>query len=242
MPFFRPSAIVLLVLLLSSASHCQTPDTCEVTNTTVFRQLCSNVSSIIPFTRFPNVHGHSQQSDADASLSMWRSEVKSGCDIDVELFFCLYYFPTCRVTDVLVPVVQPPCRDFCLRIREESGCAPLFGLAFFDCSLLPPFDPANPTSCYDPYHLIVLNEVHSFNALNLNYVEFWDFGMKDTLLDSFTVVFFDFAGLLAGSFNLTGETTQLGYFTIGENSDIVFDDVLNTLAVALYRTKRQETT
>ena len=238
MPFFPPSAIVLLVLLLSSTSHCQTPDTCEVTNSTVFRQICSNVSSIIPFTRFPNVHGHSQQSDADADLLALGGLVSGGCDIDIRLFYCLYYFPTCRETGVGVPVVQPPCRDFCLRIKLESGCAPIFGARFLDCSLLPFFDPANPTSCYDPYHLIVLNEVNTDSPGVFNFIEFWDFGMNDTVLDSFTVVFFNSSGVVQVSIELTGQRTRSGYFVIGTTGDIIYDSVSATSAVALYRTNR----
>ena len=110
-----------------------------------------------------------------------------------------------------------------------------------DCSLLPPFDPAEPTSCYDPYHLIVLNEVNV--ELFPQFVEFWNFGMKDTLLDFFNVVFYNSNGTTAQSFNLTGETTKMGgYITIGQLSDIDYNTVGETIAVALYRTNRQENT
>ena len=241
MPSVSPWTIGLCVLLLAVASHCQTPETCDVPSTPVFRQLCSSVSSIISFTRFPNVHGHSRQLDVDGELFAFRDVVSSDCDIDIELFICLYFFPTCRETEIpeSVPVVQPPCRDFCLRIDDLCGSeSSSRGLAL-NCSLLPSFDPVEPTSCYDPYHLIVLNEVSSENAFDVNFVEFWDFGMKDTILDHFFVSLYDADGVLVESFNLTGETTRNGYFAIGAASNILFNDIGQTAAVALYRTQRQ---
>ena len=215
------------------------PETCVITNTTVFGQVCSNVSSIIPFTRFPNVHGHSQPCDADAAIQNFTEVARSTCDIDVQLFVCLYHFPTCRETSENFFVVQPPCRDFCLRL--ETPCAMEFATSGIDCSVLPSFDPVQPTSCYDPYHLIVLNEVNVEGTPFPKFVEFWDFGMKETILDFFTVAFYDAAGNYVQSFNLTGETTKMGgYITIGQSSDIDYNTVDETRVVALYRTNRQE--
>ena len=234
---FAPSTVLLRVLLLAVASHCQTPDTCEVANATFFQQECANVSITIQYTRFPNIHGQPQQSDADQAFNVDDivSLMRSGCDIDIELFTCLFFFPTCRETAENVTVVQPPCRNFCLRI--QNSCP-----ASFSCEVLPEFDPADPTACYDPYHLIVVNEVNAHRTSSSKFVEFWDFGMKATPLDSFTVAFFDGSGSLSGTFELTGQvTTQQGYFTIGEGSelDIPFSEVDSTAAVAIYRTHRQ---
>ena len=103
--------------------------------------------------------------------------------------------------------------------------------------MLPPFDPAEPTSCYDPYHLIVINEVNF--GIDPSYVEFWDFGMKITILDSFQVVFFNLLGEVLASFNLNGRTTRFEYFAIGGiGSNIEFNDMELTGAVALYRDNR----
>ena len=216
-----------------------TPESCVITNTTVFGQVCSSVSSIIPFTRFPNIHGHSQPCDADAAIQDFTEVAKSTCDIDVQLFVCLYHFPTCRKTSDNVFVVQPPCRDFCLRL--ETPCAMEFATSAIDCSVLPSFDPVQPTSCYDPYHLIVLNEVNVEGTPFPKFVEFWDFGMNETILDFFTVAFYDEDGNYVQSFNLTGETTKMGgYITIGQSSDIDYNTVDETSVVALYRTNRQE--
>ena len=247
MSFFSPSKFLFCMLLLAFSSHCQTPDTCEVANTTVFRQICSNVSSVIEFTQFPNVHGHFRQSDADSELFTHKALVSSECDIDVELFICLYYFPTCREAENQntenVPVVQPPCRDFCLRIQAACESDISADGSVLDCSILPMFNPAQPTSCYDPYHLIVINRVSN------DFVNFWDYGMKGTILDSFTIVFFFATGNVYESFDLTGKRTLFGYLTVGLNgpglrpfSHVYFSNVVRSFAVALYRTKRQEYT
>ena len=169
--------------------------------------------------------------------------MSSDCDIDIKLFICLYYFPTCREIEISstesVPVVQPPCRDFCLRIEGFCGSEiSIRGLAL-DCSVLPSFDPVEPTSCYDPYHLIVLNEVNTANGNGLNFVEFWDFGMIDTILDNFFVALYDAGGFLFESFDLNDKKTRNGYFAIGAASNILFNNVDQTAEVALYRTQRQ---
>ena len=238
MSAFSPSTIVLHLLLLAVTSNSQTPDTCEEANTTVFHEICPNALSIIQFTRLPNVHGHSQRSDAETALSRYSAVVRSGCGIDIELFVCLYFFPTCRETSKNIPKVQPPCRDFCLRIQNsDCGTEIAAERQSLDCSLLPPFDSVEPTSCYDPYHLIVINEVNF--GIGPSYVEFWDFGMKNTVLDSFQVVFFDPLGGVAESFNLNGRTTRSEYFAIGGiGSNIQFNRFELTGAVALYRNNR----
>ena len=171
MPFASLSTSLLHLLLLAVTSHCQTPDTCEVASGSAFQQICANVSSIIQFTRFPNVLGHSRASDADAAIQSISNVASSTCDIDVQLFVCLYHFPTCRETSENVTVVQPPCRDFAVDSRRLRAC-----LISFLQVLTAPFClrliPAEPTSCYDPYHLIVLNEVNV--ELFPVFVEFWD--------------------------------------------------------------------
>ena len=247
MTWFSLSIVALHTLLLAvTSSHGQIPDTCEEVNSTVFQHVCPNVSSVIRYTRFPNVHSHSQASDADSELAAfaWVTGGGTSCSIDLELFVCLYHFPTCRETTGNVAVVQPPCRDFCNRILD--ACANDFlsnGITFTSahCSVLPPFDPVNPTFCYDRYYLIVINEVstQSFAAPTTNYVELWDFGMKDTLLDSFFIVFFQLDGTFVRAIDLNDRTTQGGYFTIGNShSNIEFVQVSGTEAVALYRTNK----
>ena len=63
--------------------------------------------------------------------------------------------------------------------------------------------------------------------------------MKNTVLDSFQVVFFDPLGGVAESFNLNGRTTRSEYFAIGGiGSNIQFNRFELTGAVALYRNDR----
>ena len=67
--------------------------------------------------------------------------------------------------------------------------------------------------------------------------------MKDTLLDSFTVVFYHSTANKVQSFDLAGETTNFGsYTTIRQSSDrdYNYNTVGETIAVALYRTNNQE--
>ncbi|XP_065845583.1 uncharacterized protein [Oscarella lobularis] len=176
-------------------------------------------------TYLPNDFGETTVSAAATALSsnFDNAALSDSCSSDLGLFACLLYFPDCRLNNATGEnVVRRPCRDFCERV--QAACVDLTAVHSVSCDAFSAWDPANPTACYDPFHLVVINEVNANNPGedNSEYVELWDYGMGSTPLGEFVVVLGNddgFGELVYAVVALTGaQTHPNGYFVIGRTS------------------------
>ena len=80
-------------------------------------------------------------------------------------------------------------------------------------------------ACYDPRHLIVINEVDVQTAVSndLQAVELWDYGIGSTPLNQFVFVTGSKTGVAEAIVDLGGRTTSKdGYYVLGKRQS-VFD-------------------
>ncbi|XP_065845284.1 uncharacterized protein [Oscarella lobularis] len=201
----------------------------------------------ITLTYLPNDFGETTVSAAATALSsnFDNATLSDSCSSDLGLFACLLYFPDCRLNNAAGEnVVRRPCRDFCERV--QAACVNLTAIQNVSCDAFSAWDPASPTACYDPFHLVVINEVNADNPGTdiSEYVELWDYGMGSTPLGQFVVLLVDDVPLeVYDSVDLTGaETHPNGYYIIGRsaNGDFTPDAAISSLrnaakAVSLHR-------
>ena len=140
---------------------------------------------------FPNDFGHLTVEAVAAALTSNFStdNLQDSCSRDLGLYACLLFFPDCRTNQATqVNVVRRPCRDFCERV--QAACASIDVVRIIPCDLFSYWDPSNPTACYDPLHLFVINEIQMappFNSVD-RFVELWDYGMGGTLLKKYIFI------------------------------------------------------
>ena len=225
---FHVAFVVVVVVVFSSLVN--GAPTCKPISVST----CTNAS--ISHTNFPNDFGHTDVSAASTALSSNFDSValSSNCSSDLGLFACLVYFRDCRLNNAAGEnVVRRPCRDFCERV--QAACVDVAAVQSVSCDAFSAWDPASPTACYDPFHLVVINEVNANNpGADVNeFIELWDYGMGSTPLGQFVVVLVDDSPLIVyDSVNLTGaETHPNGYYVIGKsvNGDFTPDTTINQL-------------
>ena len=201
----------------------------------------------ISHTNFPNDFGHTDVSAAATALSSNFDPValSNDCSSDLGLFACLLYLRDCRLDhSANENVVRRPCRDFCERV--QAVCVDLTAIQNVSCDAFSAWDPASPTACYDPFHLVVISEANPDNPGldNSEFVELWDYGIGSTPLGEFVVVLVDDNPLrIYDSVSLTGaETHPNGYYVIGKTAigDFTPDKRISQLqnfakAVSLHR-------
>ena len=233
---FRVAFVVVFSSLVNGAPTCEP----------ISVSTCTDAG--ISQTNFPNDFGHTDVSAATTALSSNFDPValSNNCSSDLGLFACLLYFRDCRLNNATGEnVVRRPCRDFCERV--QAACVNLTAIKNVSCDAFSAWDPANPTACYDPFHLVVINEVNAENPDedNSEYVELWDYGMGSTPLGEFVVVLGGQALTELSVYavvNLTGaQTHPNGYFVIGQTSigdftpDAPLDDLRGRSSVSLHR-------
>ena len=170
-------------------------------------------------TSFPNDFGHLTASDAEAALTatFGSNSPTDSCSSDLGYLACVVYFPECFFnTATGKNVVRRPCRDFCERV--QNPCVNFTGVGVVSCNSFSLWDPARPTECYDPFHLIVISEVDIAENSN-TFVEFWDYGMGDTPLGQYILLVGNGKRETLDFVFLTGSSTRSnGYFLIGEET------------------------
>ena len=233
-------ACVLCVagLLFGCTSMVEGNPTCDIT---VNLTACTNAG--LRQSSFPNDFGHRSAADAESAFTtaFGFSDLDDSCSPDVALFACLLYFPECRVNNAIGDnIVRRPCRDFCERMQVD--CADISALRNVSCDSFSFWNPASPTACYDPFHLIVINEIdvetNQDNALQ--FVELWDYGMGDTPLDNFVFIGSGTGSAADLTLPMAGLTSSNGYFVLGKeglaNADAnIFKLFGGTRAIAIYR-------
>ncbi|CAI5438267.1 unnamed protein product [Caenorhabditis angaria] len=91
-------------------------------------------------TVFPNLLGHTSQTEANPAISQFNPLIKVKCSEDIRLFLCTVYAPVCTVLEKPIQ----PCRDLCL--SAKNGCESLmkkFGFQWpdqLDCNKFPVTD------------------------------------------------------------------------------------------------------
>lgn len=91
-------------------------------------------------TVFPNLLGHTTQSEANPAISQFNPLIKVKCSEDIRLFLCTVYAPVCTVLEKPIQ----PCRELCL--SAKNGCESLmkkFGFQWpeqLDCNKFPVTD------------------------------------------------------------------------------------------------------
>ena len=187
--------------------------TCDVSVPTSCRNAGLSAGS-----HFPNDFGHPTASAAEAALtSTFGSDRPSdSCSSELGLFACLLYFPDCRVNNAIAAnVVRRPCREYCERVQDD--CVNIPAVQNVSCDSFPFWNSASPTACYDPFHLIVMNEV-DIRAEDSWFVELWDYGMGNTSLTLYSFIVANNGFIV----ELFGYTRTDGYFVIGPNN-LAFD-------------------
>lgn len=91
-------------------------------------------------TVFPNLLGHTTQSEAGPAIAQFNPLIKVKCSEDIRLFLCTVYAPVCTVLEKPIQ----PCRELCL--SAKNGCESLmkkFGFQWpdqLDCNKFPVTD------------------------------------------------------------------------------------------------------
>ena len=125
----------------------------------------------------------------------------------------------------------------------QVDCAHISALRNVSCDSFSFWNPSTPTACYDPFHLIVINEIDVETNLDnsLQFVELWDYGMGDTPLDNFVFIGSGTGSAADLTFPMDGSATSLtGYFVFGKtgvaNVNVGISKLFSgTRAIAIYR-------
>ena len=232
--------VSVVILLVASSSISSGNPLCDVS---VTFPTCTDDGLLQ--SSFPNDFGHSGAPEAESAFTRaFDSDTLSdSCSPDLSLFACLLYFPECRTLfGGRGNIVRRPCRDFCERMRAD--CANVTALRNVSCDFFSFWDPANPTACYDPFHLIVINEVDVKTSFNdrLQMVELWDYGIGSTKLNGFVFVVGSDSPWASEVIDLSEETTSsTGFYVFGKTNRVSKADSIftglpsGTGAVSVYR-------
>ena len=93
------------------------PEECEpITDMPICKDMPWN------YTAFPNIRGHTSQTEANQELEQFRQLIEVNCSGAIVIFLCSIYAPFC--TDNHPLRVLRPCRRLCQHVR--NGCEPVF--------------------------------------------------------------------------------------------------------------------